>query len=151
MGHGPLDQVMRNGIKESFDVQIDDPVGVPAALPRHPHRVERRLAGSVAIRVGVEVRIHHGSSTIFTTVCATRSATVGMPRGRVPPLSFVNLDEPHGRRKVRARRHPIPDLVEVVLQVLLECRQRLAIHARSAPRFAFTRWYASQTSCFGIT
>ena len=28
------------------------------------------------------------------------------------------LDEPHGRREVRARRHPIPDLVEVALQVL---------------------------------
>ena len=60
------------------------------------------------------------------------------------------LDEPHRRREVGARRHPIPDLVEVVLQVRLERRQRLAIHARSAT-VRFTRWYASQTSCFGIT
>src|SRR5262249_43343203 len=37
------------------------------------------------------------------------------------------LDEPHRRREVRARRHPIPELVEVALQVLLEHRQRLAI------------------------
>ena len=35
--------------------------------------------------------------------------------------------------EVRARRHAIPDLIEVALQVLLECRQRLAIHARSPP------------------
>src|SRR5207249_5645659 len=36
------------------------------------------------------------------------------------------------RWKVRAGRHPIPDLIEVALQVLLEDRQRLAIHARSS-------------------
>jgi hypothetical protein len=41
------------------------------------------------------------------------------------------LDEPHGRRMVRTRRHPIPDLVQVALQVLLECRQGHAVHARS--------------------
>src|SRR5208283_3304892 len=32
---------------------------------------------------------------------------------------------------LRARRHPIPDLVQVTLQVLLEPRQRHPIHARS--------------------
>ena len=31
---------------------------------------------------------------------------------------------------VRARRHPVPDLVEVPLQVLFECRERHAIDAR---------------------
>jgi hypothetical protein len=36
---------------------------------------------------------------------------------------FLDLDEPHGRRMVGARRHPVPDLVEISLQVLLEHRQ----------------------------
>src|SRR5258708_39898250 len=40
------------------------------------------------------------------------------------------LDEPHGRRKIRPRRHPIPDLVQITLQILLERRQGHAIHAR---------------------
>jgi hypothetical protein len=38
----------------------------------------------VAVREGSTI----GSRTIFTTVCATRCPTVGMPRGRVPPLFF---------------------------------------------------------------
>jgi hypothetical protein len=42
------------------------------------------------------------------------------------------LDEPHGWRMVRTRRHPIPDLVQVTLQVLFECRQGHAVHPRSA-------------------
>jgi hypothetical protein len=29
-----------------------------------------------------------GLSIIVVTVCATRFATVGMPRGRVPPFAF---------------------------------------------------------------
>ena len=41
------------------------------------------------------------------------------------------LDEPHGRRMIRARRHPIPDLVQVTLQVPLERRQGHTIHTRS--------------------
>ena len=101
-----------------------------ASAPSPPRRAPTRRVDSHRSRGG-RCGSTIGSSTIFTTVCATRSATVGMPSGRVPPSVLRYLDEPHGRRKVRARRHPIPDLVEVALQVLLECRQRLAIHARS--------------------
>ncbi len=41
-----------------------------------------------------------------------------------------DLDLPHRWRKVAAGRHPIPDLVQVALQILLECRHRLPIHTR---------------------
>src|SRR6185436_2670374 len=34
------------------------------------------------------------------------------------------------RGEVRPRRHPVPDLVKVTLQILLKCRQRLPIHTR---------------------
>ena len=123
---------MRNGIKERFDVQIDDPVGRPASLPRHSHRVERRLAGAIAVRVRMELRFHqrlqdHLHHGLRHAIRHGRNAQ----RARAAVV-LRDLDEPHGRRKVRARRHPIPDLVEIALQVLLERRQRLAIHARSS-------------------
>ncbi len=38
-------------------------------------------------------------------------------------------NRPDRRRKVRARRHPIPNLIEIVLQVLLEHLDRLSIDA----------------------
>src|SRR3954466_10828931 len=88
VGHGPLDQVTRHGIKEGFDVQIDDPIGPPAALPCRPDRIQRGSAGVLAIGGGVGVWFPPGSRTIVATVCATRSARVGMPRGRVPPVAF---------------------------------------------------------------
>jgi hypothetical protein len=41
MGHGTFDEIMRNGIKERPDIQIDDPIGLPATFPCHAHCVER--------------------------------------------------------------------------------------------------------------
>ena len=58
VGHGTLDEIMRNRIKERSDIQIDDPVGFPASLSRHAYRIECRAAGSIAVGVGVEMRFH---------------------------------------------------------------------------------------------
>ena len=123
VGHGPLDQVTRHGLKESFDVQIDDPIGPPAALPRRPDRIQRRPAGAIGIGVRVEVWFHqrlqdHRHDRLRHAVGHGRNA-----EGARAARCLRYLDEPHGRRMVRSRRHPVPDLVEIVLQVRLECRQ----------------------------
>src|ERR1017187_205803 len=59
MCHGALDQRMIQTLKEGFDVQVDDPVGAPASLPRHCDRIDRRSARSIAVRVGMERGFHH--------------------------------------------------------------------------------------------
>ena len=48
--------------------------------------------------------------------------------GAAPGLG--DLHRPHRRRQVTPRRHPVPDLVEVVLQPLLEGRDGLPVHPR---------------------
>src|SRR5215468_1737889 len=70
-----------------------------------------------------------GSIARLTTICATRSATVGTPRILSPPLFFGMGDGAHWRRKVGTRTHSIPDLVEISRQVGLELLERLTIHA----------------------
>src|SRR5262245_35409013 len=122
---------MRNGIKESFDVQIYDPVENPASLPRHTYRVQCRAAGTVDIGVRMEDRFHH---RLQHHLYDRLRHAIGDRRNAERPRAasvLLYLDKPHGRREVRARRHPIPDLVKVALQILLECSQRHAIHARS--------------------
>ena len=42
-----------------------------------------------------------------------------------------DLHRPHRRGHVAPRAHPVPDLVEVVLQIGLELAQRLLVHPRS--------------------
>src|SRR5262249_43531045 len=123
--------------------------------PRHPH-VERIMQEQIgqertddtALR-GAFRPFHQesgwkqgstsGSSTIFTTVCATRSAMVGMPSGRVPPLSFgISTSRTGGGRYE-------PD--DIRFQTLYRLPLRSCSNAASdtpstpaAPRFARTRW-----------
>jgi hypothetical protein len=45
-------------------------------------------------------------------------------------MRLRNLDRHHRRREVRPRRHPIPDLVQIVLQIGFERLQIDSIHTR---------------------
>src|SRR2546426_1544242 len=128
--HGTLNEVMRDGIKERFDIQVDDPVRLPAPLPRYSYRIERAPTGSIAIRVLMENRLHLGLEHHLHDRLRHSIGDGGNAEWADAAALLRNLNKPHGRRKVRARRHPVPDLIEVPLQVLLEPRQRLAVHAR---------------------
>src|SRR6266511_2183900 len=62
------------------------------------------------------------------TVCAILSATVGTPRTRTPPPDLGDFHGSHRRREVASRRHPIPDPIQVLLAILFEILDRLAVH-----------------------
>src|SRR5215211_3734357 len=46
-----------------------------------------------------------------------------------PTVRFRYLDCPHRRWKVGPRRHPVPDPIEIVLQILLEVLDGLPVHS----------------------
>ncbi len=58
-------QGMVNGIKEAFDVEIEHPGVVPAALARGRHRLMRRPVQPVAVGVSMEVRLELRLKTLF--------------------------------------------------------------------------------------
>ena len=150
MSHRSHYQVPIEIIKKAFDIKINHPVATPATLTCYPHRVQSRLAGTIPIRVFVEVWFdlrfkHQLHDHLSDSVRNGRNPQ----RSSLARVAFWNLDETNRRREVTARRHSIPDLVEIPLQVLLEVHQRLTVHTgRSAIRLDFL--YASQTICFGI-
>jgi site-specific DNA recombinase len=103
VGDGPLDEVMRDGIKEAPDVQIDDPIRRPASPSSNSHRIERGLAGPIAIRVGMEFRFHHRFEDhrhhgLRHTIGHGRNAE----RSNATVI-LRNFDAEHRRWKVRAR------------------------------------------------
>jgi len=85
----------------------------------------------------------------LTTVCATRSDTVGIPSFLKPPVAFGISTCLTGGGHIRARRHPVPQFVEILRQVLLVHLDRFIVDAGS-PRLPFTCWYASHTVRFAI-
>src|SRR5258708_4275141 len=52
----PEQKLMIDTVEESLDVEINDPVGAPAALSLRPHGVDCRSARSVSVRVRMEPR-----------------------------------------------------------------------------------------------
>src|SRR3954452_13243224 len=56
----------------------------------------------------------------------------GYPQRPQATRGLRDLDETHRRREVTPRGHPIPDLVEVTLQVRLERLDGLTVHPGSA-------------------
>ncbi len=52
------DELVVQGVEEGFDVQVYDPVRLPAPFPAGCHCVQRRAARSISIRVGVKDRFH---------------------------------------------------------------------------------------------
>jgi len=123
----------RHLVEEPLDIQIDDPVVLPAPLPTHPDRVQRRLSRPVAIGVLVEPGLHQrlqelGHHRLRDPVSDRRHAEHPNPRA----VRLGDLDRQHRRRKPGPRAHPIPDLEEVVPQVSLELLDLLLIHPRRA-------------------
>ena len=100
MGDGTFDQIMRNGPKEVLDVQVDDPIGVPAPLPRNTDRIQRRLAGPITVRVGMEHWFHsrlerHLHDCLRHTVPDCRDAERALTA-----IVLRYLHAPHRRRVV---------------------------------------------------
>lgn len=117
-------------IEETPNIEINDPVSTPASLSGYSDRVERGLARTGTIRVDMEHRFHlrlqnHPSHGLRHAVRHGGYTQRALP---TTSPSLGNFDQPHRRWKVAPRRHPIPDLVQLAFQVLLEHRQGLPVH-----------------------
>src|SRR6516165_6622587 len=119
-------------VKETLDVQIDDPVGTPAPLPGRRHRVQGRLAGTIPVRVVMETRLDYRLQMRLDDHLRHPISDRGYPQRPQATRGLRNLDETHRRREVTPRGHPIPDLVEVIRQVCLERLDGLTVHPGSA-------------------
>src|SRR3954469_6469754 len=90
------------------------------------------------------------SSVSATTVCATRSATVGTPRTLVPPPCGLSIST----ASTGGGKHLPDDIrIQILSRLFFRSFSKSATDCPStpaAPLLAATRLYASHTSCFGI-
>ena len=89
-----------DAIEEALDVDIEHPVVTPAALAGLVHGIDRRFAGPVAIRVGVEhrlqTRLQVATGDLLSDAIRDRRDA---QRARAT-VCLRNIDPPHRRRKV---------------------------------------------------
>ena len=125
------DQIPPHAVEELPDVQIDHPVVLPAALPARPRRVQLRPAGPVPVGVRVKHRFRrflqpgrgHGLRDPVRDARHPEHAGPAAVRLRY-------LHRHHRRREVGPRGHPVPDPVQIVLQIRLERLDGLPVHPR---------------------
>src|ERR1019366_5138743 len=125
--HRPYQQILRDVVEEALDVQIDDPVIAPASLPRLPHRLQGPLPRSIPVGIRMEQRVHRRLQSRLHHPLPDPIRHRRYAQLPFPAVGFRYLHRPHRRRKVTARRHPIPDLVQVPFQVPFEIRNRLLV------------------------
>ena len=121
MGHRLTDRLVGHVVEEPLDIQIDCPGLLPTPLPACRDRICRRAARTIAVGVRVKHRFHqrlqHHRHHRLSDPIRDRGHT------EHPHTVSARLGDLHclnRRREIRSRRHPIPDLVQVV--ALVPCK-----------------------------
>ena len=117
-------------LKETFDVQVQHPVVSPASLPRHSQCIVCRPPGAIPIGVAMEDRLQYWLQIPlhYRLGDAVRDSR-NSERSR-PSLSLRYVNPANRRREITARRHPVPDPIKIVTQILLEICNGNAVNAR---------------------
>ena len=102
----------------------------PAAFPRLRQCLMRRFARPVPIRIRMEHPLHLRLQHLFDHHLGNAVRDRRDPQRTDASVSLGDLHPLDRLRHVTAGRHPVPQLVEVIPQPLLELLQRLAVHAR---------------------
>ena len=125
------EQIMANAVKEGPDIEIEHPVLVPTTLASHGQRAVGASPRPVSVAVGMEDRLkllfqQHRCRGLSHPVCHIRHTQNPDPS----PMILRYLNRSHRPREVAPRRHPIPQLVEVVHLVGREIVDAHSVHAR---------------------
>ena len=125
------EQIMANAVEEGPDIEIEHPVLVPTTLTSHGQRVMGASPRPVPVAVGAQDRLkllfpQHRCRGLSHPVCHIRHTENPDPG----PMIFRYLNGSHRPREITPRRHPIPQLVEVVHLVDREIVDAHSVHAR---------------------
>src|SRR4030095_10902424 len=121
--------------EQTFDVELQNPVVSPAALTRDTDGIEGRFSRPIAIRVRQKDWIQIRLDKLLHNHLSHAISYSGHTQNPLTSSLFGYGDGTHRRRKVASRTHPIPELVEIALQVV---RASVSPHPSSQPKIPIT-------------
>jgi DNA invertase Pin-like site-specific DNA recombinase len=129
------DQVPRHGVEELPDVEIDHPGPFPAPFPARGHGIQRAPVLPVPVGVIVEDGLRPGLQR-HRRHCLRHPVAHGWhAENSRASRGLRYLYRPHRRREIRARRHPVPDLVKIAPKIGLEVLDGHAVRPRGTAVF----------------
>src|SRR5882757_1857606 len=120
-------------IEGRLDVKLNHPVVSPAPLSGDSNGLFRRSSRSISIGIRMKDRVEYRLDDALDYGLCDSVRHSGYTRPSRAALCLRNLYLLHRRRKVRTRRHPIPQFVQILRQVLFEHRDGFIVDARSTP------------------
>src|SRR5262249_26997017 len=124
-------QGMRNGVEKGPDIKVQNPVLLPAPPTAPGQRIMGASPRTITVAAGVEDRLQflfqqHGRRGLRYPVGRIRHAE----QAHAFPMIFRYLHAPHRPREITARGHPVPQLLQIVFQLLFEQPDAHLVHAR---------------------
>src|SRR5713101_1726528 len=123
---------MADFVEQLSDVELQNPIDMPAPLSRRFHGIQGRLPRPVAIGVRQEDGFHVRLESHFDDRLRHAICYRGHTQNAFSAILLRNGDRFHRRWEVRPRRHPVPEFVQVVLQVRFEVGNRLLVYTTTA-------------------
>src|SRR5258708_9600705 len=93
------------------------PVVTPASLARHANGLQRRLSVPISIGVRMEMSFQLRLEIPFDDSLRDAIRDSRYSQQPLPAITLVDLHSLHRRRKIAARGHAIPELVQIVLPI----------------------------------
>ncbi len=128
----PQKQRVVDIVEQALDVELENPIVPPATLARHCDGVQRGFPRPVAIRVWQEDRFEVRLKHLLDNHLRHAVRDCRDTENPFPARLLRNGHCLHGRRHIASRRHPVPDPIQIVLQVRFEVFDRLVVHAGGA-------------------
>jgi len=117
-------------VEQTFDIKLKNPTVLPTPLSRDSNCVQRRFSRPVTVGVWKEYGLETWLNGLLDHHLRHAICHSGHTQNPLASSLFGNGDGEHRRRKVGPRTHPVPDLVEISLQVGFELFEGLPVRTR---------------------
>lgn len=85
---GPQQKLVVDIVEQSLDVELQNPIVLPAPLSRHAYGIESRFTGSVAVRIRQKDCVESRLNQLFDNRLCHAVCHGGHPEDPLAPLFF---------------------------------------------------------------
>ncbi len=123
---------MINRIKETFDIQIQHPRALPAVSPCGTHCFQCRSSGTIPVGPGMKDRLQLRFQVHLDNHLGDAIPNRWNPKRSSLSVGLRDVHTSYRRWKIASGRHSVPDLIQIILEILFKLLQGHLINTTCA-------------------